>query len=213
VPETRADARLVVAAFDVDGTLTTRDCVTPFLLRATRGRLPLALVRRPLALGAALFHRDRDRLKELAAGSLRGLDAAGLDRLGVAFARGFVSERLRPDTTARLRRHLTLGHTVVLASASLEPYVVPIGESLGVHGVVCTRLEQDASGRLTGRLQGANCRGPEKARRLRAWLEAEGLADAEVWAYGDSAGDKELLGAADHPVWVRRVEILPEPLG
>ena len=82
-----------------------------------------------------------------------------------------------------------------------------------MHGVVCTRLEQDASGRLTGRLQGANCRGPEKARRLRAWLEAEGLADAEVWAYGDSEGDAELLAQADHPVWVRRVEILPEPLG
>ena len=202
-----------MAAFDVDGTLTTRDCVTPFLLRATRGRVLLALLLRPLALGGALLHRDRDRLKELAASSLSGLDAAGLDRLGAVFAGDFVSERLRPDTTARLARHLALGHTVVLASASLEPYVIPIGETLGVHGVVCTRLEQDASGRLTGRLQGANCRGPEKARRLRAWLEAEGLADAEVWAYGDSEGDAELLAQADHPVWVRRVEILPEPLG
>ena len=213
MPETPTDARPVVAAFDVDGTLTTRDCVTPFLLRASRGRLPLALLRRPLALASALLQRDRDRLKELAASSLRGVDAAALDRLGVTFAHDFVSGRLRPDTTARLRRHLELGHTVVLASASLEPYVIPIGESLGVHGVVCTRLEQDATGRLTGRLQGANCRGPEKARRLRAWLEAAGLADAEVWAYGDSAGDAELLAQADHPVWVRRVEIVPEPLG
>jgi phosphoserine phosphatase len=24
-----------------------------------------------------------------------------------------------------------------------------------------------------------------------------------VWAYGDSRGDRELLAAADHPVWVR----------
>jgi len=213
VPETPTDARAVVAAFDVDGTLTTRDCVTPFLLRASHGRLPLALLRRPLALATALVQRDRDRLKELAASSLRGVDAAALDRLGATFAHDFVSGRLRPDTTARLRRHLELGHTVVLASASLEPYVIPIGESLGVHGVVCTRLEQDATGHLTGRLQGANCRGPEKARRLRAWLEAKGLADAEVWAYGDSAGDAELLSQADHPVWVRRVEIVPEPLG
>ena len=202
-----------MAAFDVDGTLTTRDCVTPFLLRATRGGVLLALLRRPLALGRALLGRDRDGLKALAARSLGGLDAAGLDRLGATFAHDFVTKRLRPDTTARLRRHLALGHTVVLASASLEPYVVPIGESLGVHGVVCTRLEQDASGCLTGRLEGLNCRGPEKARRLRAWLEAAGLAGAEVWAYGDSAGDAELLREADHPVWVRRVEILAEPLG
>ena len=78
----------------------------------------------------------------------------------------------------------------------------------------CARAwSRTQSGRLTGRLEGANCRGPEKAQRLRAWLEAAGLADAEVWAYGDSSGDAELLRDADHPVWVRRVEILPEPLG
>ena len=49
-----------------------------------------------------------------------------------------------------------------------------------------------------------NCRGPEKARRLLAWLDANhGGRDAvELWAYGDSPGDRELLAAADKPVWV-----------
>ena len=37
------------------------------------------------------------------------------------------------------------------------------------------------------------------------------LTDAELWAYGDSAGDAELLSAADHPVWVRGTEIGAEP--
>ena len=37
--------RPVVAAFDVDGTLTTRDCVVPFLYRAGGLRAGLALVR------------------------------------------------------------------------------------------------------------------------------------------------------------------------
>lgn len=209
MPETPANTRCVVAAFDLDGTLTTRDCVTPFLLRATRGRLPLALLRQPGSLATALIQRDRDRFKELAASSLRGLDAAALDRLGVTFAREFASQRLRPDTTARLRRHLALGHTVLLASASLEPYVVPIGESLGVHGVVCTLLEREPNGRLTGRLAGLNCRAAEKARRVEEWLAANGLAEAELWAYGDSPSDREMLACADRPVWVGR-ETLPE---
>jgi phosphoserine phosphatase len=26
----------------------------------------------------------------------------------------------------------------------------------------------------------------------------------ELWAYGDSAGDEELLALADHPTWVGR---------
>jgi phosphatidylglycerophosphatase C len=210
VPESPA-TRPVVAAFDVDGTLTTEDCVVPFLRRAAGRRLVLGLLRHPVGLARALVRRDRDRLKELACASLAGKDAGALDRLGVEFAREFASRRLREDTTARLRRHRELGHTVILASASFEAYLAPLGAELGVDGVVCTRLERDADERLTGRLSGANCRGPEKARRVREWLAEAGLEGAELWAYGDSPGDAELLAAADHPVRVDGVRIGPDP--
>ena len=99
---------------------------------------------------------------------------------------------------------------MILASASLEPYVTPLGELLGVDDVVCTRLEQDPDGRLTGRLRGANCRGPEKARRVEEWLGQAELEGAELWAYGDSASDDELLAAADHPVRVDGVRLVPD---
>jgi phosphatidylglycerophosphatase C len=201
----------VVAAFDVDGTLTTRDCVTPFLRRAAGRRLATTLLLHPVALATALARRDRDRLKELACSALRGLDAEAVDRLGAAFGREVASDRMREDTTARLRRHRELGHTIVLASASLDAYLVPLGELLGADAVVCTRLERGTDGRLTGRLVGGNCRGPEKAHRVREWLDSAGLADAELWAYGDSPGDAELLSAADHPVRVDGVHIDPEP--
>jgi len=202
----------VVAAFDVDGTLTTRDCVTPFLRRAAGRRLWTTLLRHPLALPGALARRDRDRLKEIACLSLRGLESARIDELGAGFAGEIEAHLLRADTVPRLRRHQELGHTVILASASLDPYLVPLGTSLGVDGVVCTMLERGADGRLTGRLAGANCRGPEKARRVREWLDQAGLADAELWAYGDSAGDDELLALADHPLRVEGVHVDPEPL-
>ena len=205
-------SRSVVAVFDVDGTLTTEDCVVPFLREAAGdAKLAVALLRRPLTLVGALARRDRDGLKGLATGSLAGRDTAALDRLGAAFARDFVTRRLRDDTTTRLRRHQELGHVVLLASASYEAYLVPLGAHLGVDGVVCTRLQSDASGRLTGRLLGANCRGPEKARRVRAWLAEAGLEDAELWAYGDSPGDADLLAAADHPVRVDGVIVQPNP--
>jgi phosphatidylglycerophosphatase C len=210
VPEPPSQ-RPVVAAFDVDGTLTTRDCVVPFLRRAAGRRLPLALVRRPVSLAAALARRDRDALKDLACLSLAGLEAAALDRLGATFARDFVTPRLRPDTTARLRRHRELGHAVILASASLEQYLVPLGRALEVDGVVCTLLERDDDGRLTGRLVGANCRGPEKARRVQAWLAEAGLDGALLWAYGDSPSDAELLASADRAVRVDGIVLAPDP--
>jgi len=202
----------VVAAFDVDGTLTTRDCVTPFLLRVAGARLILALARRPVATMAALARRDRNTLKELACRAFEGLDSARVDDLGVGFADEIVAGRLRADTLARLRCHRHLGHVTILASASLDPYLEPLGRRLGVDAVLCTRLEREA-GRLTGRLVGENCRAAEKARRVERWLAENGLGEAELWAYGDSPGDRELLAAADRPVWVGRASLVPDPFG
>jgi len=41
------------------------------------------------------------------------------------------------------------------------------------------------------------------------WLAANGLADAELWAYGDSPSDRELLARADRPIWVGREPLEP----
>jgi phosphatidylglycerophosphatase C len=88
-----------------------------------------------------------------------------------------------------------LGHEVVVVSASLQLYLGPLGHRLGVDAVLATELAVGADGRLTGALAGANVRGAEKVRRLRNWL---GGSPCELWAYGDSSGDNELLAAADH---------------
>ena len=205
-------ARPVVAAFDVDGTLTRRDSVGPFLVRVAGARLPLTLVRRSRVLATGLARRDHDLLKALACSSLAGADAARVRAEGAAYGRELYERRLREDTPARLRRHRELGHRVVIVSASLEPYLAALGDLLRVDAVLCTLLEVGPDGRLTGRLDGANCRGPEKARRLRDWLRATGLEAAEVWAYGDSSGDDALLAIADHPVRVRHTHVSPEPV-
>jgi len=205
-------ATSVVAAFDVDGTLTTRDCLTPFLVQTAGVRLVPALARHPATVVGALARRDRDHLKEVVCRTLRGLDADALAEVGERYA-GRIAERwLRDDVVARLDRHRALGHVTVLASASLEPYLIPLARRLSVDGVICTRLERGSDGRLTGRLEGANCRGAEKARRLDEWLRERGLESATLWAYGDSAGDAELLARADHPVWVGDTRLAPNPV-
>ena len=42
----------------------------------------------------------------------------------------------------------------------------------------------------------------EKARRLTAWFGDRPA--TELWAYGDSSGDEELLGMATYPQWIGR---------
>ena len=197
--------RPVVAAFDVDGTLTRRDSVVPFLFRLGATRLVFGLARRAPRVIAALARRDRDRLKELAtAATFRGRSVAAVEQAATAF--GAEIERwLRDDTVGRLAWHRRQGHTVVLVSASYEPYLDVLGRSLGVDAVLATRLARDGA-TYTGALVDGNCRGPEKLRRLDEWLATRhgiegGRHGIELWAYGDSAGDRELLDAADHPIW------------
>lgn len=206
-PETGRGSGPVVAAFDVDGTLTTHDCVVPFLRRvAGTARLVLGLAARPHRLVPALVRRDRDALKALSSGvAFRGRSVAAVGAAAEEFAGAVHRSRMRADTVATLRRHQADGHTVVLVSASFAVYLRPLAALLGVDHVVATELETDSSGeRYTGALLGPNCRGPEKVVRLHRWLDQleSPRAGVEVWAYGDSPGDRELLADADHAVWV-----------
>ncbi len=202
----------VVAAFDLDGTLTRRDSVGPFLARVAGWRLVAAVLRRPRTLARGLVRRDHDLLKALVCSSLAGVDEERIRSEGAAFAQTIVESRLRTDTAARLRRHQELGHAVVLVSASLEPYVEPLGDLLAVDDVLCTQLAIGSDGRLTGELRGPNCRGPEKERRLREWLHGREIDAPILWAYGDSAGDDALLAMADHPVRVDKAQLPADPV-
>jgi phosphatidylglycerophosphatase C len=203
---------MVVAAFDVDGTLTTRDCVRPFLERvAGRRRMVTSMIRRPLATVNAAVRRDRDRFKEIiVGGSLRGKAIADVETIGEQFAQFVLVNWLRPDTLRRLRWHQQAGHITVIVSASLAVYLRPLAMRLGIDDVLCTDSTRSGD-RYGDRLNGPNCRAAEKRRRLDVWLEERRWVHAEVWAYGDSVGDRELLARADHAVWVNGATISEIP--
>jgi phosphatidylglycerophosphatase C len=193
-----------VAAFDVDGTLTRRDVLVPFLARLTGARQVA------VALAAeAVRSRGRDVWKAAVLRRLlAGRRVSDVDAAGAAFAADIEGRRLRPDVVARLRWHQAEGHHTVLVSAGLRAYLVPLAARLGVDHVICTDLAAGPDGLLTGALEGGNCRGPAKAERLRAWLATRGEPGG-LWAYGDSAGDAELLALADHPLRVARRPLVP----
>jgi len=203
-----------VVAFDVDGTLTVRDCVRPFLLRVGGWRgLTAALARRPTTSLKAAATRDRDTFKELLVGGvLRGRKVSQVEQLGEQFADQVAHDWLRDDTVARLRWHQRMGHRIVLVSASLGPYLRPLGRTLGADGVLCAEPLRVGDEFADG-LDGSNCRAAEKVRRLDAWLAEQHIADATVWAYGDSAGDRELLARADHPLLVKGTTVTAVPAG
>jgi phosphatidylglycerophosphatase C len=200
-----------VAVFDFDGTLTRGGSVWPFL-SSLAGRSAVAwagLVLAPkLVLAALVGGRAADKAKEaLFARTLCGLSSTEVNRRAANFGRAHYERRARTNVRARIDWHRRQGHLLVLVSASPECYVAPVGEDLGFDAVLATRLEVDDAGRLTGRFEGRNCRGEEKLVRLESWIDAaipgsttHAGARANrpfVWAYGNSAGDRRLLQAAD----------------
>jgi len=184
-----------IAAFDFDGTLTVRDGFVAFLRwRTPLPRLAAAVLRLAPAAAAYLVHHDRGRLKAAGIRILIGRMPQGdLQAEAEAFASTSFDQLLRPDARAAWARHRADGLKLVIVTASPEDIVAPFARRLGADALIGTRLAVDADGRLTGELDGANCRGPEKLRRLRA---AFGPGLTLSVAYGDTSGDREMLAAA-----------------
>lgn len=201
---------VTVAAFDVDNTLTVRDCVVPFMRSvAGTGRLMKVMLSNIGDTIQNVRRRDRDALKaKFVAGIFSGKNVSEIETLGVKFASKVADKWLRNDVATRMRWHQEQGHVVILVSASLGAYLHPLGDLLEVDAVLCTEMEE-ADGVLTGRLVGQNCRGEEKVSRVQKWREEAGIDVQDlVYAYGDSSGDKQLLDLFSQPTWVNDIDLV-----
>jgi phosphatidylglycerophosphatase C len=203
VSEINAQRRWL-ALFDLDGTITWRDTLLPFLLSFLR-RQPwriLGLWRLP----AALFNyamRDRDR-GELKARVIRmvmgGATRSAVDRCAQAFVDSLEPQhRFRTVALRMLETHRGAGDLLVLLSASPDLYVPRIGRALGFERTLCTEIEWRGD-RLDGALKTPNRRGAEKLSCLK-WLRTQ-YPGMPIIAYGNSTSDLDHMIEADRALLV-----------
>ncbi|MFA0963186.1 HAD family hydrolase [Roseivirga sp. BDSF3-8] len=108
------------------------------------------------------------------------------------FARNVIPHMVRPAAIEQIKQHQEQGHKVVLVSASAENWLSCWAEEMDID-LIATRVELK-EGRVTGKLEGRNCYGPEKESRIREEID---LAKYDhIYAYGDSKGDREMLAMA-----------------
>jgi len=183
-----------LALFDFDGTITFGDTFTPFIhFAVSRPRVVAgALLLSPMIAGYELGLVSTTRMRAaIVRVALSGRRAHEIAELGRCYARALPG-LVRPEALARIRWHQDSGDEVVVVSASLDAYLHAWCSDLGV-GLICSALEANA-GILTGKYAGADCSGPEKARRVLAEYDLSRYSN--VYAYGDTPEDKELLGLA-----------------
>lgn len=192
----------IVAAFDFDGTLTRKDALVPFFkfLKTPCTAYLLLASRLPWFAGFALGVVSRQKAKEAALSAfIQGMQRDQLLHVGTQFAEGALNELLRPEAIERLRWHQQQGHRCILISATLDLFLAPWAEKMQFDDLICSQVAFNSKGEATGKLCGLNCWGKEKVRRL---LKTVGPKEHfELYAYGDSRGDKELLQLADHPFY------------
>jgi HAD superfamily phosphoserine phosphatase-like hydrolase len=182
--------------FDFDGTLTYKDTMIPFMRYALGDlRFTKALASALPMLVARAFHLcSTQRAKQvLFSACFRGMAYSEFCSRAESFAEKKGTAMLRPDMSLRLREALGDDNTdVAIVSASMQEWIAPIIRPAAPI-ILATCPEVDDRGSITGRFATPNCKGAEKVRRIRERFD---LSCYDITAYGDSAGDNEMLAIA-----------------
>ena len=191
-----------LALFDFDGTLTVKDTLLAFI-RFYKGNFRFyvgMIVLAPMLVLYKLKIIPNWKAKEyVLAFFFKGEDVVLFNRKAKEFSLREIPRLLNDIALKKLHWHKSQGDRVAVVTASAVNWVKPWSDEAGV-GLVATKLEEK-HGRLTGKISGKNCYGPEKVKRL-----CENINTGEftsIYAYGDSRGDKELLEMATHPFFRR----------
>jgi HAD superfamily hydrolase (TIGR01490 family) len=199
-----------LAIYDMDRTITRRGTYTGFLFHVALRRSPWRLILAPFALlvMAAYACRmiDRSKLKEINQLLLTGghIPSAELAPLARGFAARTVATNIYPGALRQMAADRESGHRLIMATASYRIYVTAIAEALGMDEVIATDSFCLPDGRIQARIEGENCYGPAKLRKIQAWLATQGLdrPDCTVRFYSDHVSDAPVLDWADVPIAV-----------
>jgi len=183
-----------LAFFDFDGTLTTGDSLMPFLKFVTGTPAyyaKLALVSPVLAAYSTKLLRNDIAKQIVLKQYLAGYHIDDLFELGQRFSEEVIPTMLRPEGMGRLRWHQEQGHECVLVSASIDVYLTAWAKQELFSKLICTALQKDNRGFLSGEIEGENCHGEVKAKRIKSLLKSK--AARMTFAYGDTSGDLPML--------------------
>jgi phosphatidylglycerophosphatase C len=186
---------MALALFDFDGTLTTKDSLSDFILfsfgkpKTVIGGILLS----PTLAGYALGLMDNSKAKQqVLKYFFGGMSVEKMNELGQRYAKECLPKILRPAGLEKLKLHQQQGHKTVIVSASTEYWLKSWTDSMGFD-LLATQLEVKDN-RLTGCFEGENCHGEEKVRRIQASYDLTQF--DEIYAYGDTSGDKPMLALA-----------------
>jgi len=197
------------AIFDLDKTITRQGTWSRFVRHATGGGLEF-WGKLPINGWQAVKYKagfaNRASVKERSiALYLKGRTRAELEELARAFVERDVAQGLRKQARGVIDGHRDAGDRLIIASAAVDLVVAPMAEALGFDGYISTNLKWDSDDRLMSPLDGENCYGEEKLRRVEEFFEGK-RPPGPISFYSDHVTDLPCLVWAD-----RGVAVNPNP--
>ncbi len=192
----------VIAVFDFDDTLITKDSFTDFFL--SNGSLKKKIISGikffPTYIKFQIHLISNSQAKQLLLSILfAGTTTEEFRRICNRYA-----DRLDQLTESlaieRVRWHQGKGHEVVIVSASIKEWIEPWARRHGIKNVIATELETKG-GIITGKFSTPYCYGPEKPKQF---LERfPNMDEYKIFFYGDGKSDREMVKIAD-VVFIKR---------
>jgi HAD superfamily hydrolase (TIGR01490 family) len=192
------EQKKTLALFDFDKTITDRDTFLPFMFFSFGyfRIICLIILFLPHALLCFAGFMSRKKFKEKVFKlTIKGWTKEKFREVAQDFYKQKVKSFLRKPALDEIKMHLSNNADVSLVSASPEDWLWPFTEEVGIN-LIGTRLEIK-NDRYTGNIVGGNCRREEKVNRVKEVYDLEKYSD--IYAYGDSKGDKEMLEMSNHP--------------
>lgn len=114
----------------------------------------------------------------------------------------YLKPHLAPRVIDKLEFHKKKGHILVIVSGSIRYYLEPAAKDLGIQHLVCTDLEENSHGLLTGKAIGQVCIGNYKKELTLKLVDKLNIDLENSYAYGDNQADIPLLKLVGNPVVV-----------
>jgi HAD superfamily hydrolase (TIGR01490 family) len=192
------------AVFDIDDSLLDGNAGTIFTWYLYSNREMAPAVRSQVP--RALYDYARKRLSEadmVALGSRcqQGLRADRLRELARRCFEKHVKKRITQGGLRTVRRHLLLGHLIVVASGSPQFIIDEIGQFLHAHEAVGTRATI-REGLSSEELVAPIVFKEGKRERVKEILARHGIDVSRSFLYSDSVADTPLFEEVGHPVVV-----------
>ncbi|NOQ14615.1 MAG: HAD-IB family hydrolase [Methyloprofundus sp.] len=187
-----------LALFDFDGTITSKDSLVDFIQYAVGKPKYYSglLVLSPILMAFKLKLIANDHAKQqLISYFFKNWQETEFQRIATEYSVQQIDKITRPKAMQKIAWHQQQGHDLVIVSASMQSWLNQWCEQQGIT-LISTQLEMQ-DGLVTGKFATKNCHGAEKVARIKAQYNLSEY--REIYAYGDSSGDKEMLAIATQP--------------